>query len=310
VNHRFLRAAAFALGVLTVSSATFADVELKAEERENLGIQTQPAQPIEVPRRWQASAQVLDVTPLITTLSELQAAETAAGASRAEAERSERLYKEDTNIARKALDAARAQAMTDETRARTARAQLFGTWGRMVGGLAPAARNALIDDLLAGRASLVRADMMELLPAAPSAAPTVRVASLDGRSEWPAQWLGALPQTTNTTFGGAVLLRVATDLPMGQPLQVALSDPRATRKGLGAPSTAVIRWRGDEWVYEETAANHFVRQQVAPGAHIDGRALLAGDAKTTPKIVTVGARALLAAELGASDSADAPEEGE
>jgi hypothetical protein len=239
----------------------------------------------------------------------LQSAETAAVASRAEADRSERLYKDDTNVARKALDAARAQAMTDEARARTARAQLLGTWGRGIGTLAPAARSALIDDLLAGRASLVRADSMEPLPAALST-PAVRVASLEGHSEWGAQWLGPLPQATNATFGGAVLLRVPATLPVGQPLQVGFSDPHATRKGLGAPANAVIRWRGGEWVYEETETNHFVRRAVAPGAHIDGRALIDGDAKTAPKIVTVGARALLAAELGASDSGAGGEGGE
>ena len=302
MNNGYLGALAF--GALIVTNAAWAGVELKPEERENLGIQTQPAQPVETPRRWQASATVLDVAPLVTTLSDLQAAEMAAVASRAEADRSERLYKDDTNVARKALDAARAQAMTDEAHARTARAQLLGTWGRGIGTLPPTARSALMDDLLAGRASLVRADTMDSLPAGLTA-PTVRLASLDARSEWSAQWLGPLPQTTNTTFGGAVLLRVATNLPAGQPLQAVISDPRATQKGLGAPASAVIRWRGGEWVYEETEANHFERRQVAPGAHIEGRALLAGDAKTAAKVVTVGARALLAAELGASDATDA-----
>ena len=307
MNNRFL--GALALGALIVTNAALADVELKPDERENLGIQTQPAQPIEVPRRWQASAQVLDVAPLITTVSELQAAETGSAASRAEAERSERLYKEDTNVARKALDAARAQAMTDEARARTARAQLLGTWGRGIAALAPAARNALLDDLLSGRASLVRADTMAPLPAGLSA-PIVRVASLDGRNEWNAQWLGPLPQTTNTTFGGAVLLRVPTNLPVGQPLQAVIGDPHGAQKGLSAPASAVIRWRGGEWFYEETEANHFVRRELPPAAHFDGRALIGGDAKTPPKVVTVGARALLAAEMGASDSGGAAGEGE
>src|SRR5690349_4321908 len=88
---------------LVISTQAFAEVELKPEERENLGIQTEPVKPIQTGRQWSATAQVLDATPLVTTLGEMLAAETAAIASRAEAERSEKLYREEANVARKAL---------------------------------------------------------------------------------------------------------------------------------------------------------------------------------------------------------------
>jgi len=304
VNTFQLRVLAIALGALSVSTAALADVELKAEEREDLGIRTELAQPVAASRHWPASAQVLDVTPLITALSELHAAETAAAVSRAEAQRSERLYNEDTNIARKALDAARAQAMADEARVRTARAQLLGSWGRGISSMSPSARAALVEDLLEGRASLVRADSLVPLPADVTA-PTARVSTLDGREDRPADWLGVLPQASNATLGGAALLRVAASLPVGQLLQATLTETHASLKGLGVPAAAVIRWRGSEWVYEETATNHFARRAVEAGSRIEGRALIESDGKGTPKVVTVGARALLGAELGASESQNA-----
>ena len=105
------------LAILSVSVPAFADVELEAEQRESLGIRTEPARAIEAPRSWPASAQVLDSAPLVAALGELRSAETAAAASRAEAERSEQLYRDDTNIARKTLDAARAQAIADKVKA-------------------------------------------------------------------------------------------------------------------------------------------------------------------------------------------------
>ena len=292
-----------------IAVPAFADVELEAEQRESLGIRTEPARAIDAPRSWPASAQVLDSAPLVTALGELRSAETAAAASRAEAARSEQLYREETNIARKTLDAARAQAIADEARLNTARATLLGTWGRAIALMPAAQRAKLIDDLLNSRASLVRAEQLLPLPADASVG-TVHVATLDSRGEWNAEWLGTLPQTTNPTLAGTSLLKVPAGLPVGQLLEVTLTEKRASVHGTSVPASAVVRYRGGEWVYEERPQNHFVRREVRAGARVQGRALLAGDSKTPPNVVTVGARSLLGAELGAAephDEADASE---
>ncbi len=315
---RTLRLLCITLGALAVATSVSAEVELEAEQRENLGIETEPAQSIEAPRTWPASAQVLDISPLVTSLGDLHSAETAAAASRAEAERSERLYKDDTNIARKALDAARAQAVADETRVRAARAQLGGAWGRSIVTMSPAARTKLVDDLLEGRASLVRADQTVAMPR-DLPAPAVHVSSLNGAEEWPAEWLGVLPQTTNATLAGASLLRVAVSLPVGQLLRATLAEKQASLKGLSVPPSAIIRWHGSQWMYEEVSPNHFERREVRSGARVAARVLItsfdeaptkeaAGTAPhVAPKVVIVGARALLGAELGASAPEDAAE---
>jgi hypothetical protein len=305
-----MRSFLIVLVTVGVVAPAFADVELEAEQRDSLGIQTEPARAIEAPRSWPASAQVLDSAPLITALGELRSAETAAAASRAEAERSEQLYREETNIARKTLDAARAQAIADEARLNTARAALLGTWGRTIATMPGAQRAKLIDDLLSGRASLVRAEQLQPLP--PDAAlGSARVVTLDSHGEWNAEWLGTLPQTTNLTFAGSSLLRVPAALPVGQLLEVTLTEKRASVHGMSVPATAVVRYRGAEWVYEEGPENHFTRSEVRAGTRVQGRALLAGEIKSPPQVVTVGARSLLGAELGASepgeDAADAGE---
>jgi hypothetical protein len=104
---------------------------------------------------------------------------------------------------------------------------------------------------------------------------------------------------------------VPAALSVGQLLEVRLTEKRASVHGMSVPAAAVIRYRGAEWVYEEGPENHFTRSEVRAGARVQGRALLAGDIKSPPKVVTVGARSLLGAELGASepgeDEADAGE---
>ena len=299
-----LRSFCIALSAFVVSTSVRAEVELKPEQRENLGIRTERALTVEAPRTWPASAQVLDVSPLVTALGDVHAAETAALASRAEAERSERLYKDDTNIARKALDAARAQAIADAGRVQAARAQLTSTWGRAIGVLSPAARTKLVDDLLDGRASLVRADQTQPMPR-DMPAPAAQVSNLEGTQEWPAEWLGSLPQTTNTTLAGASLLRVGASLQTGQVLRATLTEKQPSLKGLSVPPAAIVRWHGSEWVYEETSANHFERREVRAGTRVAGRVLIASTGASPPNVVIVGARALLGAELGASESQDA-----
>ncbi len=304
-----LRLFLYALAGFAACTTALADIELKAGERENLGIRTEPAQSVDAPRSWQASGLVVDSAPLITALGELHAAESAALASRAEAERSERLYRDETNIARKALDAARAQAIADANRVKTARAQLLGAWGRAIGTMSEAARTQLVEDLLAGRVSLVRAEQLLPLPADASVSGG-RVSTLDGRQEWSADWLGALPQTTNATLAGASLLRVAASLPVGQLLQATLLEKRLSIQGISVPGAAIVRWHGAEWVYEETSPNHFTRREVRDGVRVAGRSLLSGDAKGLINVVVVGARALLAAEQGAAASEDAAQAGE
>jgi hypothetical protein len=309
VNSPRLRPLFMILATAGIAAPAFADVELEAEQRESLGIQTESARAIDAPRSWPASAQVLDSTPLVTALGELRTAETAAAASRAEAERSEQLYREETNIARKTLDAARAQAIADEARLNTARAGLLGTWGRAIATLPGAQRAKLIDDLLNGRASLVRAEQLQPLPADASIG-AAHVVTLDSHGEWNAEWLGTLPQTTNLTLAGSSLLKVPTALSVGQLLEVTLTEKRASVHGMSVPAAAVVRYRGAEWVYEEGPENHFVRTEVRAGTRVQGRALLAAETKVPPKVVTVGARSLLGAELGAGEPADAADAGE
>ena len=278
----------------------FADVQLQADERENLGIQTEAVQMLNVARQWSAAATVLDAGPLVAVLADLRAAESAADASREEFRRAEKLYQNDTNVARKTRDAARTQAIADEGRVSTARSQILSAWGRPILAMNASARERLVNDLLAGRATLVRAEPLQPLPEA-SRFGRVEVASLNGPSRWDATILGPLPQGSAPAFAGALLLTVPAALSAGQPLQAQLIEAASSVRGPSVPAAAIVRWRGTEWVYEERPANNFVRRAVRRGARVEGRAVLDGDVASDARIVVVGARALLGAELSASE---------
>lgn len=290
----------FALVAALCGTRCFADVQLEAEERENLGIQTEAVQMLSVARQWSAAATVLDAGPLVAALADLRAAESAAEASREEFRRAEQLYQNDKNVARKTRDAARTQSITDEGRAATVRSQILSTWGQPMLAMNASARERLVGDLLTARATLVRAEPMQPLP--PEARfGRVEISSLSGSARWSASILGPLPQGSAPAFAGALLLTVPAALSAGQPLQARLIEAAPSVRGPSVPSSAIVRWHGSEWVYEEKPANNFVRRPVRRGARVEGRAVLEGDVPPDARIVVVGARALLGAELSASE---------
>jgi len=285
---------------LFVATRCFADVELQPQERENLGIQTEPVQMLAVARQWPAAVAVLDAGPLVAALTDLRVAQSTAEASRDEFQRAEQLYRNDANVARKARDAARTQSITDEGRVATVRSQLLSTWGQPIATMNPAARERLIAELLAGRATLVRAEPVQAIPQGARFA-RAEVSSLTGTARWTATVLGPLPQSSAPAFAGAFLLSVPVTLPAGQALRATLGESQPGVRGPSVPASSIVRWRGNEWVYEEKPANTFVRHAVRRGARVEGRALLEGDISSDARVVVVGARALLGAELSESE---------
>jgi hypothetical protein len=301
----------FALLAALGGRSGFADVQLQAEERENLGIRTEAVQMLNVARQWSAAATVLDAGALVAALADLKAAESAAETSREEFRRADQLYQNDTNVARKTRDAARTQSITDEGRVATVRSQLLSAWGPSIVAMSPSARERLASDLLGGRASLVRAEPLQPLPQEARFS-RVELASLNGPARWTAAVLGPLPQASAPAFAGAILLSApaasaAAALSAGQPLQASLVEAQPSVRGPSVPASAIVRWHGAEWVYQEKPANNFVRHAVRRGARVEGRAVLEGAVPNDARIVVVGARALLGVELSASAPDDSEE---
>jgi hypothetical protein len=288
--------------------AAQAEVKLSAEQRESLGVKSTPVATAQVGATVSATAQVLDPGPLLTLMSDLSAAQAAAAGSASEYQRSQRLNAADANVSLKALEAARAQAAADGAKAQGLQAQLLVSWGRALVNLTPAARGELISALRTGHASLVRAESTASLPE-DAQVHTASVQSLSGRESWKAQVLGPAAQLGSTGVGTAYILRVPVELQAGRVLTARLQDTHHPLSGLKVPASAIVRWRGSDWVYVEGEGGSFSRVLIRPQGWLDDGALIApgegeDQLKTGDKVATVGAAMLLAAENAPSEEED------
>jgi len=275
-----------------------AEVQLTAQQRDNLGIKTTVLTTTEVGRTYSATAQVLDATPLVTLLSDLRAAQVAAAASHSELERAQKLHADEANVSLKVVEAARTQSAADTGRVNALRVQLVSTWGRSVAALQEIERDRLIADLLASHASLLRAELRQSDNVVPQFR-QARVHALDketlnNEASWPAQIIGLAAQAPQG-FGHAYLLRVNTGLQAGQMFTAELIDPRKTTAGIKIPRSAIVRWQGSTWVFTDEE-NKFTRRIIHPLAWLDDGCLVQEDLQAGQHIVTAGAAMLLAAE--------------
>ncbi len=226
-----------------IARTCFADVQLQADERENLGIQTEAVQMLNVARQWSAAATVLDAGPLVAVLADLRAAESAADASHEEFRRAEQLYQNDKNVARKTRDAARTQSITDEGRVvDRAQSDSFS--------LGPAdSRDERLGAGAAGqRSSGGPRDARACGTHAAAARSAASVASRSRRS--------AAPRAGTPTLSGRCR-RVSPSICGGHAAYSSRSAPRrptAARpgssrplrgsQGRGHPASAIVRWHG------------------------------------------------------------------
>lgn len=282
-----------------------ADVELNEQVRNNFGVATTAAMAVQTSRQWQASAQVLDGAALVSNLADLSAAQATASASSAELQRLEQLYKADTNAALKAVEAARAQAITDDGRVQSLQAQLLSAWGAGISRMKAGERKQLTQALLAGNVVLIRADISN----APTTltAQSVRLKLIGDNTALNAKLLGALPQTNAQSLGKSYLLSAQQskdmELQPGQIMSAELQDMSRTTSGIKLPRAAVLRWQGRQWAYVEIEAGHYRRVALTIAQWLDDAVLVSAGIKSGDKVVTTGAGLLLGAELQPTETA-------
>jgi hypothetical protein len=287
------RSLSLALGMtLTIACAhARADVQLTALQRENLGIKTVTLTKSETAKTYTATALVLDATSLVTLLSDLRAAQSAATASRNELERVQQLHADENNVSLKVVEAARTQSVADAGHVNTLRAQL-ATWGPSIAAMPDAERDRLSADLAANRSALLRAELRQS-GSAPFRQARVRI--LNREESWPALVIGLASQTASQGIGHAYLLRVdAASLQAGQVATAELIDTHKSVAGVKIPRSAIVRWQGSAWVFIETDGK-FVRRLIRPVEWLDDGCLVQEDLQGQ-QLVVVGASMLLAAE--------------
>jgi hypothetical protein len=268
-------------------------LSLTAAQRDAVGIHVERAVPLATAPPIDGYATVLDPAALVNDLGRMESGQASAAAASAEAERTQRLYKDDAQASLKSWQAAQAQAAEAAAQARAAAISFALQWGPIVH-LTPEARHALIERLTAGQTLLLRADVpgrhigTQVDPQALLEVDGVHVA---------AAVLGPLPRTDVAAQSAGWLLQI-THAPEGLgPGARALAHlrPRADVKGLLIPASALVYSDKGAFVYREEAgggqAFHFAAIPVHPVTRVGNAWLVEGIGRTDP-VVTQGAGVL------------------
>lgn len=271
-------------------------LQLDAEEQARLGVKTAPIAKAGSGSWIDAVATVLDPMPLIRLNSELTAALAASAASRAEAERTQKLVQQDSAVSQKSLEASRAQAQADAGRVVALQSELRASWGAQLGSQAQAQaqRDAIVAALARGESALIR---IESLASMPGGRPSQAWLQLASGMERHAQVLGPSLQPGTGVVPGWLARVPGAGLAPGMALAARLDDPASiVASGALIPRAAVIRWNGLQYAYVAVDDGHFERRAVADARAVPGGWRVEHGFKVGERVVVQGAAALLGAE--------------
>ncbi len=280
-------------------------VSLEKEKWQALALEKGEPEKAELKPQRIAFGHVLDPTPIVTLDGDLAAAEAALTASRAEYERTQKLFAAGEGASRKAAETAEAQFRADEIKADGLRRRALLEWGALLPAQDPVKRRALVEQLVHGDVALVRVDVLpgELIAEQPARARLVVL----GREEQPVETASITPAAdvdAKTQAQGFVLRVDQSPFPLrpGMALTAWLELAQPARTGFAIPRSAVLRHDGRAWVYVQEEEEKFVRKPVSLDTPLEGDkgwfiSEKDGGIKADDLLVVTGAQALLSEEL-------------
>lgn len=278
---------------LVAAEAEAADpLALDTAQRARLGIVTAVLAPAQDQQGRTAFARAIDAGPLAAIDSEILIARAAAAASAADAARLADLARQDQSASARSVQAAVAQAAADRARLRLAESRVALEFGPGLARLGAAARAALIADIAARRAALLRIDI-------PGEADMVGRVTV-GNPPVAITVLGTAA-TSDARIQGAALLGVLRGLSAREAAAGRLLPARIAgggrETGTILPAAAVVRTAGQLWAYVPKGAS-FERRALAGARPVDGGWFTTSGVRPGDKVVIKGAGALLGIENG------------
>ena len=281
-------------------------LEKEKEKWQALDLEKGEPEKTELQPQRVAFGSVLDPSAIVTLDGDLASAEAALAASRAQFERSQELFKNGENLARKAFETSEAQFRADQIKTDGLRRSAMLQWGATFSALDAAARREFVERLVRGDSALIRVDILpgDALAEQPKSA---RVLVL-GREEQPigTQHITPAADVDAKTQAQGFILRVdkpTFPLRPGMALTAWLELPEKARAGFAVPRSAVLRHDGRAWVYVQEEEEKFVRKPVTLDTPLDGDKgwfiAEGGGIKADDLLVTTGAQSLLSEELKA-----------
>lgn len=224
---------------------------LDGEQQGAVGIVVAHPRAAKPARAVAAFGLVLDPSALVADAGQLDAARAAERASDADAARVQGLYRGGAGASLKNLQAAQAERARTRAQADAAAATFALHWGALAT-MAPAARQALVDAVAAGRTLLVRADLLgqRSLGELPHAARL----DVDGITV-PARVLGVMSQAAPELQSVGVLLRVdAAPRGFGAGARAPVTLEGESRSGVLVPASALVYGEQGVHVYRQVPA--------------------------------------------------------
>jgi hypothetical protein len=277
-------------------------VKLPVETQRKLGLVVQPLLAATRTATLPGFARVLDPGPLAQLDSDIQSAQVASTASAAEAARARALNADDQAVSTKVLQAAEAQARTDASRLALLRRRVGLEWGEGLARLSDKQRSALVGELAAGRAALVRIDT-----ASGQGQAGLRGVDIDFGSLglFHGVVLGTARAADPRLMSPGLIAKVsgksagALSNGLSAPVKLTASGPM---HGVLAPRAALLRSGGETWVYIRTAEESFLRKPVAGGLVDPAGLFVPAGLKPGEQVVTTGSAALFAAETNVAEA--------
>ena len=276
------------------------DVRIAKVEQRRIGLTLATLKPSSSPALAHGFARGLEIGALAAIDAEILTARSAASASQAEEARLALLASQDQSASVKSVQAARAQAAADAARADLATRRIGLEYGAGLARLGAPDRRALLSDIAAGRAALVRIDV----PGADLA--DLARARIDGGG-------GALRVIGPAAAADARLQSAGVLAVLRGPLAGSATNGRvfgvtvergAAEIGVLVPRDAVLRWRGGLWVYLQQGAEAFSRTELV-GARPTAEGWFVASGLAARSRVAVGAAGtLLAIDRGGGTAPD------
>ncbi|MBY0508867.1 MAG: hypothetical protein K2P94_01825, partial [Rhodospirillaceae bacterium] len=242
-----------------------------------------------------AFVRVLDAVALAVLNADLTTAHAAAQAAERESTRLTRLAAQDASVSRQAAESAAAQAAGVLAREQAIAQRLAVEWAPGLASMKAHQRAALIDDIVAGKAALLRADAPGLIISGDERLTII----LDGDLMVRAETLGrsGAVDSRMQTLGLLAVVRgsEARQLASGRVLDGRLSAD-ARRSGMILPRSAIIRTDGHNWVYIKTSAESFERREIANATRTGEGWFVINGFLPKDLVVTKGAGSVFAVE--------------
>ena len=243
-------------------AAQTATLTLEPTDQQKLGVETTTLATTTMEASAPAFVRVLDPGALAMLDGDLAAAEAAAGASGKERDRLARLAAADASASRQAVEAAAAKASADAALALTLKRRLSVEWSPALTTMTDEERTSLINDLISGKAALIRADT---LGASVAKASEVSIFANDGVPiiSTPIGRAGAADPRMRTLGVMAIAKDAGVEfLPPGAAFEGRISGG-GELSGVVIPRSAVIRLDGADWAYVQTGDAVFERREIS-----------------------------------------------